>query len=649
MKNWMFFLAILPLLAGCSLLPGDDFGQATPGPDSTPTADSAPEIPSATPQPTTLTVCTGQEPNTLYPYGSPNTAARNVLAALYDGPIDHFASGNVPVILETIPSLQNGDAQLVSVSVKRGDLVVDANGNVSVLDFGLPVYPSGCNDQACLVNYDGSDGFIMDQMIVTFRIKPGITWSDGTPLTAADSVYAYQVAADPGSRQPTYLLERTQTYEEVDELSTQWWGRPGFIDPAFAGNFWAPFPQHLWGSLGADQLLAADHTLRAPLGWGAYVFEEWVPGQLIRLSRNPAYFRAEEGLPHFDRLVFLFMPNAESAISALSAGNCDLLDTSLRLDGQLDLLTRMEKDGLLKLVVSTTPVMERLDIGIVPATYDDGYAPGAGDRQDIFADVRTRQALASCIDRQKIVDTVLLGYSVVPNSFVSPYHPVASQEVAIYTYDVAAASELLSQAGWADNDQNPATPRIAQNVTGVVAGTPLQVTLTTTSALQRRQVSEIIAEGLASCGIGVQLVYADQNDFFAPGPDGVLFGRQFDLAEYAMGVVGYDPACGGFLSSETPSDRNRWLGMNVSGYTNPDYDELCQAARRSLPGTEEYVELYTRLQQINANDVPSIPLYLRLRVAAARPDLCSFTIDLTSSGDLWRLEEFAASPACRHE
>ncbi len=648
MKNWTLFIVIVFLLAACSLPGEGESGLATPQPDSAST-DSAPALPTAAPAPVTLTICTGQEPNTLYPYGSPNTAARNVLAALYDGPMDGFISGNVPVILEVIPSIQNGDAQLAAVPVKRGELVVDANGNVSVLDFGLRVYPSGCNDQACVETYDGRDGFTMDQMIVTFHIKPGITWSDGTPLTAADSVYAYQVAVDPGSRQSSYLLDRTQAYEEVDELTTQWWGRPGFIDSSYSSNFWSPFPKHLWGSLRADQLLVADHTLREPLGWGAYVFEEWIPGELIRMSRNPAYFRSEEGLPHFDYLVYRFMPNAESAISALSAGNCDLLDSSLRLDGQLDLLTQMEKDGLLKLVVAATPIMERLDFGINPASYDDGYAPGAGDRQNLFGDVRTRQALAYCIDRQEIIDTVLLGYTVVPNSFVSPYHPVASQDVALYSYDVAAAADLLTQAGWLDTDQDASTPRVAVNVAGVAPGTLLTVTLTTTQALQRRQVSEIIAEGLGSCGVGVELNYLDQASLYASGPQGVLFGRQFDLAEYAIGVLGTEPACSWFLSGEIPSAQNQWLGMNVSGYSNPDYDELCLAARRSIPGTSEYTERYHRLQQINANDLPSIPLYLRLRVAAARPDLCSFTIDLTSSGDLWRIEEFAVSPACRQE
>ncbi len=639
-------IVILFLISACSFMGDAPGGEPSPELSSTQAAESASATPTAAPAPTTLTVCLGQEPNTLYPYDNPNTAARNVLSVLYDGPIDSFMNGDRAVIVERIPSIENGDAQFVPVTVKRGDYVVDSDGKVAVLDFGVRVYPSGCNDEACLVVYDGSDGFQMDQLIVTFHLLPNLTWSDGTPLTAEDSVYAYQLAADPASKQPVYLIDRTKAYEAIDDLTTQWWGLPGFIDPTYADNFWAPFPKHAWSDLSAAQLLAFDHTKRVPLGWGPYRFEEWVSGEFMRFSRNDLYFRIADGLPRFDTLMIKFLPDAESGISALTSGECDVLDPTFRLEGQTALLRQMQQDGLIKLVVATTPLIERLDFGISPSSYDNGYSTAGGDRPNLFGDVRTRQALAQCINRQAIVDDVLLGYSAVPNTFLSPYHPLASDDVSIYDYDVAAASTLLDEVGWIDADKDPSTPRTAFNISDIPTDTPLIVHLITTQAVQRRQVSEIIESGLISCGVGVTVDYLDQNEFFASGPESVLFGRQFDLAEYAVGVIGYEPACNWFTEAEIPAANNQWAGLNVSGYRNPDYDILCNAAKRTLPDMPEHAQLYNRLQQIYSNDMPSIPLYMRLRVAAARTDLCNFSIDISSSGDLWNIEELDFRSTC---
>ncbi len=611
---------------------------ASPSPQPSPTAAS----------PRALTICLGQEPNSLYPYANLNSAARSVLSSIYDGPIDTFANGYQPVILEKIPSIANGDAQIAPVSVKRGDAVVDVNGIPIQLDLGVTVLPSGCNDEACAVKYDGNPNLQLDQMVVTFRMLPKLVWSDGTPLTVEDSIYAFKLAADPATSASKYLTDRTQSYESVDELTVQWWGKPGFVDPTYADNFWAPLPKHLWSIFSTTELAKANHVKRIPLGWGAYVFSEWLPGNYIRLEKNPNYFRAAQGLPNFDALIFRFVKDAESGISALVAGQCDLLDTSLRLDGQINLLTALEVSEQVHLVVSTTPLIERLDFGIRPASYDNGYnpAPAGEDRPNLFGDVRTRQAIAFCLDRQQVVKTVLGGLTVVPDSFVPATHPLFNAVAAKYPLDRNRGIELLELVGWLDKDKRPATPRTALNVAGIPDETPLVVNYWTTSALQRRQVSEILSESLGQCGIQVNVKYYDQNDFYAQGPNGPLFGRQFHLAEYAIGVSGTQPPCSWFLSSEIPDRQNGWLGVNVSGYANADYDTVCKRAMRVLPDKPEQKADYDQAQVIFANDIPSIPLYQRIKVVATRKELCNFILDAFSSNDLWNLEEIDYGAAC---
>src|SRR5688572_15605523 len=332
------FVVFAILLSACEFP-----GGATPSVTGSPEANASDITPTPAP-PRALTICLGQEPNSLYPFANLNTAARSVLSAVYDGPIDVFSNGYQPVILENIPSLENGDMQVTPVSVKRGDQVIDVNGSRVTFDVGVTVLPSGCTDDSCSVRYDGSSAVELDQMVVTFRMLPGLLWSDGQPLTAEDSVYAFTLAADPATPGSKYLTDRTQTYEAVDDTTVQWWGRPGFIDPTYADNFWSPLPKHAWGKLSATELAQADATKRPVLGWGPYVFSEWAVGQYVRLEKNPNYFRAAQDFPKFDTLIFRFQKDAEAGISSLIAAQCDLLDTSLRLDGQINLLTQLEQN-----------------------------------------------------------------------------------------------------------------------------------------------------------------------------------------------------------------------------------------------------------------------------------------------------------------
>ena len=193
-----------------------------PVPTSTPTPTKQ-STPSATPvPPRLLTVCLGQEPVSLYPVDNPSTAARSVLAAIYDGPIDTNSYGYQPVILKRIPNIKNGDAQLFIKSFYIGDEVVDASGTPVTLEVGVKIHPAGCREDACAIVYDGKSEVQMDQMQVTFSMLAGLTWSDGQPLTAEDSVYAYQVAADPSTSGSKYLVDSTQSYEAVDKSTVQW-------------------------------------------------------------------------------------------------------------------------------------------------------------------------------------------------------------------------------------------------------------------------------------------------------------------------------------------------------------------------------------------------------------------------------------------
>jgi len=591
---------------------------ATPPPSPTP-------LP---PEPKVLTVCLVGEPDTLYLYGGSRlTATRHVMEALYDGPIDHQDYAYQPVILQKIPSIADGDAVVRRVRVREGSRVVDAAGEVLELVEGMLIRPAGCYGDECAVEFEG-EPLWMESIEVTFALREDVTWADGEPLTAADSAFAFQVASDPATPGSHYLTERTASYRSLDERRVRWVGLPGFIPPTYFLNFFAPLPRHQLEERSPAELLRADETRRAPLGWGPFVVEEWVAGDHITLSHNPHYFRAAEGLPYLERVVFRFLSGAPEVMARLLAGECDVGTHDADFGPFMPLLVQAEQRGLLEVISATSNGWEHIDFGITSVS---DYR-----QADFFGDVRVRQAIVQCIDRQAIVDEVAYGRSVVPDSYLPPVHPLyAGDRLTHWDYDPAAGRALLEEVGWLDEDMDGVLE--AHRVQGVRAGTPFEVTLLTPAeGVASQQVARIVKAHLADCGIRVNLETRPSWEFFADGPEGPLFGRRFDLAETAWWFDAIPP-CGHYVSSEIP-DQDHWYGDNATGYSNPDYDEVCQMALQALPGTQEYEEYHQQAQVIFSGELPAIPLFMWLRIALARPGVLNLALDATAPSELWNVE-----------
>ena len=604
--------------------------------------------------PRTLVICMGQEPDTLY-YSS-MLAAGQILSAIYDGPIDNNTFAYQPVILQKLPSLADGDAVINPVPVKAGDTVVDNDGNPATLtaksgdSAGTVVRPAGCRSAECAVEFDGSNVSEMDQLEVTSKLLPGLLWSDGTPLTSADSVYAYQLSGDPATPGSRYTFERTASYEATDELTTVWTGVSGFLDSTYMLDFFAPFPQHVMGQYSAAELVTGFDAQGLWIGWGPYVIDEWKKGEQVNLHKNPNYFRVGEGLPYFDKLIFRFTggdPNAE--IAAVLAGECDIVDTTTALEGQSNLLLELQAKDQVNATFVTGTTFEHVSFNIQPneSIINSGVFAGwdkDGDGLGPFGDVRLRQAIAMCMDRQAVVDTALYGQSVVIDTYLPPNHPLFSADVKHWPYDLDAASALLDEIGWMDTDNDLATPRVAQGVTGVPDNTLLEFNYETTNVPMRQQVSQILAQNLAECGIKANLDYHPASEWFANEPDGRLFGRLYDLGEGAW-ISGSEPPCGLYLSSELPNEANGWGGLNFTGFNDPAFDNACLAAMQSLPGEEAYAANHLEAEKIFAEQLPAVPLFLRLKLAVTRPDMCNFVMDPTG-GEMWNIENFDFGEGC---
>jgi peptide/nickel transport system substrate-binding protein len=484
----------------------------------------------------------------------------------------------------------------------------------------------------------------MQRLEVDFQLREGLVWSDGQPLTAQDSVFAFDLDRHRDTPTPKTLVDRTWSYQALDERTVRWIGIPGYMDSEYSSNFWSPLPQHVLGEHAPLELLSAPETVREPLGWGAYQLEAWVPGQQISLVPNPRYFRSSEDLPRFDRLIFRFIASeAQSSIDQLLTGECDVLDETailqaLELDSldarALARLIELRQAGDVALSWSAGSEMERLDFNLAPLSGEPA----------LFADARTRRAIAACVDREALVQELLLGMSSLPQDYLPPGHPLQGSDLTLPSVDPAEAVRLLEEAGWVDADDSAATPRQAAGVAGVPNGTPLQFGLLLAPGDLHLAVGGRLQRDLARCGIQVDLEVLDSEQLFEAWPDGRVFGRGFQTVSWAW-PAWVSPLCEMFAGFEVPG-ADRPLGVNATGFADPLYDAACSRLLLGPPTGATYAAAATQTQRIFAEQLPSIPLYMRPRLLAHSLDLCGVQIEPSGLSPLWNLEDFARGAGC---
>ena len=557
----MGILLLAAFLAGCNF-------QATALPSPTETENWQPTSTSTStatlPPPKVLNICIAEEPVSLYRYsGQNNRASESIFAALYDGPFTWDAKQGTyaPSILSQYPNLENGLISLNPVAVEPGDLVVDATGEVVVFKPGVLVRPAGCQESACAVEWE-SGAFSMDQMSVTYTLLPDLQWSDGEALLAEDLELSYTLAQQANLPVDAWALDRTTSFQAQDDQTVRWQGLPGFTTGNLRAFFWMPLPAHLLAGLDAEQVAAAPAAAQTPPGWGAYRLLNWEPGNTLHLEKNPYYFAGGDGLPAFDLLNFLIVPDVTQAMQMLSTGECDLLDSSYGLEN----LTKSALEDLTQtanLHIEFLESFEQLVFGINPAAYDDGYSVWAGDRPNYFSDLSVRQAMAACLQPSALANAVLS--EKLPTELLPQWQD--------WTTGLEAET-LLDQAGWIDADDDPTTPRVAQGINGVFDMTPLSLSLLTSQAELDQQIGTWIVTRLGNCGIEVHWQSLPTAELYAPGPEGVLFGRQFDLALLSWQTGGLDP-CRLYLSKAVPSADNAWIGTNLAGWADPAFDLAC--------------------------------------------------------------------------
>ncbi|MEJ2211434.1 MAG: peptide ABC transporter substrate-binding protein, partial [Anaerolineae bacterium] len=338
-------------------------------------------------------------------------------------------------------------------------------------------------------------GVSEDGLTITLNLRDDIIWSDGTPITAEDFVFTYDMIMDPGntvvSQYPYDYLESVEAPDERTVVMT-------FSEPfaSWQALFWrGVMPKHvLQPVFDAEGTIDEADWNRAPtVGCGPFDFAEWESGSYIRFVKNPNYWKGEANI---DEIYLQFVPDDASQTAALIAGDADL--------GTFPPL-------------SDVPALQ--DAGLEIMIGNSGYAEGwyfnfRDMAPDSIKDVRVRQAIAMAIDRNAITEDLLLGLTEPVMTLWDPIEGgrYLSPDLKPWPYDPDAARNLLEEAGYTDSD--------GDGIREDAEGNPLVLTHGTTTREIRQDAQAVAQQYLREVGIDLQIYNYDADLFFGSYSDG---------------------------------------------------------------------------------------------------------------------------------
>jgi peptide/nickel transport system substrate-binding protein len=407
-----------------------------------------------------------------------------------------------------------------------------------------------------------------DGLTITFHLRKGVKWHDGHPFTSHDVLYTYRVIIDP--KTPTAYAD---AFKQVKRAEAP--------DPhTFRVTYGKPFAPALesWGMevLPAHLLEGKDITkselARHPVGTGPYRFKEWVAGQQVVLESNHDYF---EGRPYIDRYVYRIIPDSSTMYMELKSGGLDSMGLSpvqyQRQTNTREFLTRFNKYRYVAFAYTYL---------------------GYNLRHPLFRDRRVRQALTSAINKDEIVQGVLLGMGQVAHGPYKPGTWACNPQIKDFGYDPERARALLAEAGWRE-----------RNADGILTreGKPFSFTILTNQGnAERLKTALIIQQRLRAVGIEVKIRVVEWASFLKN------FIDKGDFQAIILGwTIGQDPD----LFDVWHSSKTGPKELNFIGFKNAEVDRLLEEGRGTFD-LEKRRQAYWRIQEILAQEQPYTFLYV---------------------------------------
>ena len=405
-----------------------------------------------------------------------------------------------------------------------------------------------------------------DMKTVTWKLREGLKWSDGQPLTSDDIKFTWEAVSNPGSGafNQTAGFDLIESIETPDDLTAIVHYSEPFV--GYLGQFSAALlPRHATGT--PEEMSTWAYNMK-PVAAGPFIVTDWRSGESITMDRNPNYY--EEGKPYLDKLVFRIIPepaaqtalmiNSEAQVHLWPGEDKVVYDEALSGAGQQVLVP-----GIWNMAI---------DFNLSKPGDDD---PSGAEPHPMLGDIRVRQAISHAIDYDTLITEVLNG-QVTSSTNPFAYGWYKCDIPRMYNYDVEKAKALLTEAGWVES---PDGIRVAQGAQYAEDGTRLSMELqgyTSFDPLDRTE--QFIVENLKAVGIEANIQNYDFSIIFGSFADGSpRMTGDFDMLIYDRGFY-LEPqgdVQSSYLSTNIPTDENP-DGGNIFRWQNPKADAAIEAA-----------------------------------------------------------------------
>ena len=498
------------------------------------------------------------------------------------------------------------------------------NADLATLD-GREVPRPYLSESLPQLNTDTWRVFSDGRMETVHKLRPGLTWHDGAPLTAEDFVFSWRVYSTPDFGQSNAPpLDQMEQVVAVDPQTVLFRWKGLYPDAGIVGSegrSFPPLPRHLLESsfqqdppevFGRSAFWTTEYV-----GVGPYRLTRWEQGAFLE---GAGFDGHAWGKPKIDRVRVLFISDQNSALANVLSGEAHIaVDDAIRFQ-QGAVLKREWGQRNAGTVLTTPDQWRRTEIQ---------YRPQFANPRAIL-DVRVRRALAHSVDKQAINDGLFEGEAILADNFMSPtidYYAEIDRAIVKYEFDPRRSEQLMNEAGWTKGPDgifsHPAEGRFSAN---------LQVN----AAAQQEAEMAIMGSVWRQAGFDVKEVPVPQ----AQSRLGEVRGS-FPAFYTGAGGVG-ERSFVNFESARIPNPENRWVGLNRGGWVNAEYDRLLNAYSTTLERSER-IRHVVQLARIFTEEVAAIPLYFNPGIvgyvaALSGPQPFSPDADVTWNVHEWELK-----------
>jgi peptide/nickel transport system substrate-binding protein len=430
------------------------------------------------------------------------------------------------------------------------------------------------------------------RMETTYRLRPEVTWHDGTPLSAEDFVFAWQVYATPAlgqaSTPPVGLMEEVQA-PDARTVVIRW--RQTFFEAAALNDEFQALPRHILEEpfRDLDSVVFSNLPFWSSeyVGLGAYRLERWEPGAFIEAR---AFDGHALGRPRIDRIRIVFIPDPNTALANLLSGEVHYVGEFVLADDSGGTLER-EWGPTQGGTVLYAPTALRVSVVQMRPEYAD--PPG-------LLDVRVRRAIAHGIDAQIANEVLNSDRGIITPTLTSPrvdYYREIERTISRYPHDPRRTQQLMEEAGFT---------RSADGFFGR-GGTTMQLGVWSSSGTKNEQENSVIVDSLRKAGIDAnRRVFSAAQ--LADAEARALIPGLSTRGQATKPLLAY-------TSEQIPRPENRWRGENRGGWASTEYDRVYNAFSAALDRNER-IRHNAEIERMWTSELPGIPHWFNPSITA---------------------------------